>query len=462
MRSSRSSIRRPSGAASLVYSTYLGGSKNNEAGLGIGVDSVGPDLRCRVDRFEQFPVTAGAYQTSRAGNDDSFVVQIDPSVSGTSALLYGTLLRRQQRGLHQQRRLHQRALLLRRGHRVQRRRSPPAGSYDTSYGGGTDAFVGVFTFDRPPTLTTTTARARVQRERRCRSLLDARSTVTDPDSPTLAGATRHRSPANYVIGEDVLAFNNSNPWGITGIWVAATGTLTLTGASSPSNYQAALRSVTYQNTSEKPSTATRTVSFTASDGVYNSATCRRRQITVTSVNDAPREHRSRDADRREDTSLVCLDRPATQISVVDVDAGTAAVQVTLTASNGKLTLSQTTGLSFVTGNGSGNTTMTFTGTVANIDAALNGLRFDPNANFNGAASLQVVTNDQGNSGSGGPRTTSSTVAINVTAVNDAPIASVPGPQSTPQNTVLVFSSGTGNAITHRRRRCRRRGRWASR
>ena len=220
--------------------------------------------------------------------------------------------------------------------------------------------------------------------------------------------------------------------------------MTLTGASSAANYQAALRSVTYQNTSEKPSTATRTVTFTVNDGVYSSAPVTR-QIAVTSVNDAPVNTVPGSQTGTEDTTVVFTG--PTQISIGDVDAGTAAVQVTLSASNGKLTLSQTTGLTFVTGNGSGNVTMTFTGTVANINAALNGLRFDPNANFNGAASLQIVTNDQGNTGSGGPRTTSSTVAINVTAVNDAPTAGTPGTQSTPQNTELVFSSGTGNAIT---------------
>ena len=40
--------------------------------------------------------------------------------------------------------------------------------------------------------------------------------------------------------------------------------------------------------------------------------------------------------------------------------------------------------------------MTFTGTMANINAALNGLSFAPTANYNGAASLQITTNDQGN------------------------------------------------------------------
>src|SRR5262249_39087958 len=112
-----------------------------------------------------------------------------------------------------------------------------------------------------------------------------------------------------------------------------------------------------------------------------------------------------------------------------------------------LTLAGTSGLTFVTGTGTGNPAMTFIGTVANINAALNGLRFDPAANFNGVATLQVVTNDQGNTGSGGPQTATSAVSINVAAVNDPPANSLPGPQSTQVNTTLTFSSASGNAIS---------------
>ena len=89
------------------------------------------------------------------------------------------------------------------------------------------------------------------------------------------------------------------------------------------------------------------------------------------------------------------------ISISDVDAAGNPVEVTLTATNGAITLSQTTGLSFTAGDGTADAVMTFTGSAANINAALNGLSFAPTTNYNGAASLQIVTNDQGNSGSGG-------------------------------------------------------------
>src|SRR5262249_14804926 len=42
-------------------------------------------------------------------------------------------------------------------------------------------------------------------------------------------------------------------------------------------------------------------------------------------------------------------------------------------------------------------------------------------NFNGADTLTIIANDQGNSGGGGGLTDTRTVAISVTAVNDAPV-----------------------------------------
>ncbi|MEZ5658203.1 MAG: hypothetical protein R3E83_06635 [Burkholderiaceae bacterium] len=110
--------------------------------------------------------------------------------------------------------------------------------------------------------------------------------VNDADSPNLASATVSVLD-NYLNGQDVLAFANTA--NITGSWNAATGVLTLTGVDSLSAYQAALRSVTYQNTSDNPSAANRTIAFAVDDGAgANSASnVLTRDITVATVNDAP-------------------------------------------------------------------------------------------------------------------------------------------------------------------------------
>ena len=64
--------------------------------------------------------------------------------------------------------------------------------------------------------------------------------------------------------------------------------------------------------------------------------------------------------------------------------------------------------------------MVFTGTIAAINTALDGLSFLPTQHFNGAAAIAITTSDLGNFGAGGPFTDTDTVAITVNAVNDAP------------------------------------------
>ena len=170
-------------------------------------------------------------------------------------------------------------------------------------------------------------------------------------------------------------------------------------------------------------------------------------VTVSGANDAPVNQMPGPQTVAEDGSLVFSVGNGNTISVSDVDAAGGVVQITLAATNGTLTLNGTTGLSFITGDGTADGTMTFTGTVADVNTALDGMSFLPALNYNGAASVQVTTDDQGNTGSGGAQSDTDTVAITVTPVNDPPVNIIPGPQGTPQNTTLVFSAGNGNAIS---------------
>jgi VCBS repeat-containing protein len=113
--------------------------------------------------------------------------------------------------------------------------------------------------------------------------IDATVTVADADTPNMAFASVQITGA-YVAGQDVLAFPGG--FGISSIFVPATGTLTLSGSQPVANYQAALRTVTYVNTSASPSIAPRTVTWSVSDGVLpsNFATS---TITVTAINSGP-------------------------------------------------------------------------------------------------------------------------------------------------------------------------------
>src|SRR5678809_367430 len=91
--------------------------------------------------------------------------------------------------------------------------------------------------------------------------------------------------------------------------------------------------------------------------------------------------------------------------------------------------------------------MTFTGTVAAVNTALDGLTYSPTANYNGGDTLSITTDDLGNTGSGGALSDTDTVAITVAAVNDAPVNSVPTAQTVNEDTNLVFSTANGNALS---------------
>jgi Ca2+-binding RTX toxin-like protein len=85
-----------SGAASLVYSTYLGGS-NIDWGSGIAVDSSGDAYITGYTTSSDFPTTSDAYQRKFLGNAsevtfNAFVAKLNPTVSGTASLVYSTYL----------------------------------------------------------------------------------------------------------------------------------------------------------------------------------------------------------------------------------------------------------------------------------------------------------------------------------------------------------------------------------
>jgi hypothetical protein len=281
---------------------------------------------------------------------------------------------------------------------------------------GTQSFTITVASPNASPVVTTTAGNLAYTENAGAVVIDSGLTVTDSDDANLTGATVAIT-AGFVSAQDTLAFTNQ--LGITGNYNSGTGVLTLTGTTTVANYQTALRTVTYANSSDNP-TASRTITFTATDGISvpGSAT---RGIAITAVNDGPVNTVPGPQTTNEDTAKVFSSGNGNQISVADVDLGANPIKITLTATNGKLTLSTIAGLSFTTGTGTNDTTMVFTGTLAAVNTALNGLSFTPTLDFNGAASLQIISDDQGFTGTGGALTDTDTVNITVNAVNDAPV-----------------------------------------
>jgi hypothetical protein len=281
-----------------------------------------------------------------------------------------------------------------------------------------------------PTVTTT-AGSVAYTENDPASVIDPALTVTDPDSANLSGATIQIT-GNYASSEDVLAFVNTAT--ITGSYSGLTGLLTLTGTDTAANYQAAMRTVTYQNTSDNPSALARTVTFMAIDSGGATSSGATRGITVIPVNDPPVLTVPGAQTFNEDTTRTFSAANLNAITVADVDAASNSVQLSISVSHGTLTLSGTAGLSFgfpadangaPLGDGTADPSMVFRGTISSINTALDGLIYTPSANYNstrGSESISVTVNDLGNTGSGGAQLDNDSVALIVSAVADAPVA----------------------------------------
>jgi hypothetical protein len=67
------------GGSALVYSTYLGGTSNDD-GLGIALDTAGNAYAVGTTSSINFPTTPGAFQTSLGGVSDAFVVKLAEAV----------------------------------------------------------------------------------------------------------------------------------------------------------------------------------------------------------------------------------------------------------------------------------------------------------------------------------------------------------------------------------------------
>jgi hypothetical protein len=217
-------------------------------------------------------------------------------------------------------------------------------------------------------------------------------TIADADHTTLTSAMV--TIDNFVSDQDVLTFANSAE--ITGSFDAVTGSLTLSGNATLAQYQAAIRSITYHNTSNNPNTALRTVQITVNDGNLNSNTTTR-NITVNSINNQPTL--SNISKSGQEDQSIAFTQADFEAAFADVDGTMQLIRIVTLPLNGTLQLS---GVNTTAGSNI-------------LPGQLNSLTFTPNLNWNGTTSFQW-------NGSDGQQfaTTDAVVNISVTPVNDAP------------------------------------------
>ena len=267
-------------------------------------------------------------------------------------------------------------------------------------------------------------------------VVDSGITVSDADNSNMASGTVTVG-AGYSAGQDVLGFTTQN--GITGVYNAPT--MTLTGSATKANWQTALRSVTYNNTSDTPDTGNRTLNFAVNDGAANSNTAAK-TVSVTAVNDAPVLAASGGTTAHTENVPVVVD---SGITVSDADSanmvsGTVTVGAGYTAGQDILGFTTQNGITGVYNA----PTMTLTGSATRVNwrTALRSVTYSTgDAPDTGNRTLNFVVND----GTANSNTAAKTVSV--TAVNDAPVNGVPGAQTTGTSAAKVFSTGNGNLIS---------------
>src|SRR5204863_3319350 len=155
-------------------------------------------------------------------------------------------------------------------------------------------------------------------------------------------------------------------------------------------------------------------------------------ITVSPVNDVPVNTVPGAQTVNEDTAL-----SISGVSVNDVDGNLSTTKLTVT--NGTLNVSLAGGATITSGANS-SSTLTLSGTQAQINAALASLSYQGSLNFNGSDTLTVLSTDAN------AVTDSDTVAITVTSVNDVPVNTVPGAKTVNEDTSLSIAGVSVNDV----------------
>jgi trimeric autotransporter adhesin len=279
--------------------------------------------------------------------------------------------------------------------------------------------------------------------------IDPEFTAGDPDSTTLSGATIQLIPraalppendelgnpgvpgqdSRFIPAEDELSFTDLDN-GISGSYDDVTGKLTLTGTASVAAYEATIRTVAYENTSEDPSADPRTARFRFTDSGGSTSSPTTRDIFVTPVNDAPV------VTTTEGSASYVGTGPGTTIdsglTVGDVDdTNIEGAQVSIAGgfeSGDDLVYVDQLGISGVYNTGSGVLTLTGTASKANYQTALRSVKFRHTpGNASGSRTVEFIVND------GDLDSSAATKGIEV---NDKPVVNTTG-------TALSYTEGDG-------------------
>ena len=293
-------------------------------------------------------------------------------------------------------------------------------------------------------------------------ILDSDIAVFDAelsDANNFEGATLTLERNGGASSDDVfsaagnLAFNGSRlelSSTAIGTLVNTSGTLTLVFGADVVQAQVdeVFQSIAYSNTLDVPPASVQ-IDWSLSDGNAGSQgsgsaliAAASTNVAIIATNDAPSNVGSLPGDimvTEDELSNVDL----SSIDLSDADAGTNALTVTLnTSTGGELTAAAGSDISL----GGTGAALTVTGTLADLNNYFNtasNIRYQHGtADLNGdnADTIQINVNDNGNTGSGGGSDVDlGTVAVDISAINDTPVNTVPGTQSVEEEATTAIT-----------------------
>ncbi len=229
------------------------------------------------------------------------------------------------------------------------------------------------------------------------SISSASDFVGDNDDASMESAAV--TLTNPQTGDRLLVNGSSATTGTIGTitWTRTDTNVTLSGSATKAQYAAAIQQIQFENTTDTPATVARTINVTVNDGTVNSNTA----VATINIDRAPDP--VNDAfSGNEDVAI------SANVATNDTDLGDAggAFAVVTGPANGVLTSFNTATGAFV---------------------------YTPTGNFNGTDTFTYRYTDVDGD------TKTATVTLTVNPVNDAPVNTLPGAQTTTEDTALVIS-----------------------
>ncbi len=229
----------------------------------------------------------------------------------------------------------------------------------------------------------------------------------DDADDTVSLTVDENDGATIIPGLSVTDDNEGDTLTWTVLSGPSKGSVTLTGTATATSIGGDLPG-TYTYTPDADISGSDSFTVQVSDGIDTDTLTV--NVTIVPDNTAPVITLPASPGVTEDAASVAI---ADTIEIADAEDNDQTV--TLTVTGGTVSLDGTD-LDFTVGDGNDDATMTFSGTEAEVNAALDSLTFTPTANLNGigAASINIVTTDSEGAND------DETITIDIDAANDAP------------------------------------------